>query len=68
MVGCQRKDKVMNQKFKRGVLALSLILLLSILFCGVKFIKHEKSQQDRIASLEGKVNLLQAESNKSTVD
>ena len=51
-----------------GVLALSLILLLSISFCGVKFIRHEKSQQDRIASLEGKVNLLQAESNKSAVD
>ena len=32
------------------------------------FIKHEKSQQDRIANLEGKVNLLQAESNKSTVN
>lgn len=59
----------MKQKFKRGgILALVLILILSILFCGVKFIKHEKSQQDRIASLEGKVNLLQAESNKSTVD
>lgn len=59
----------MKQKFKRGgVLALSLILLLSISFCWIKFIKHEKSQQDRIASLEGKVNLLQAESNKSTVD
>lgn len=59
----------MMQKVKRGGgLALCLILLLSISFCGVKFIKHEKSQQDRIASLEGKVNLLQAESNKSAVD
>lgn len=59
----------MNKKLKRGgVLALSLILLLSISFCGVKFIKHEKSQQDRISSLEVKVNLLQAENNKSTVD
>ena len=59
----------MKQKFKRGgVLTLVLILILSISFCGVKFIKHEKSQQDRIASLEDKVNLLQAERNKGTVD
>lgn len=59
----------MKQKFKRGgALALSLILLLFISFFGVMFIKHEKSQQDRIASLEGKVNLLQAESNKNTID
>lgn len=58
----------MKQKFKRGGLALSLILILSISFCGIKFIKHEKSQQDRISSLEGKVSLLQAESNKSTVN
>ena len=60
----------MMQKVKRGeVLALSLILIISISFCGLsKFIKHEKAQQDRIAILEGKVNLLQAESNKSTVD
>lgn len=59
----------MKQKFKRGGgLTLSLILLLSISFCGIKFIKHEKSQQDRISSLEGKVSLLQAESNKSTVN
>lgn len=59
----------MKQKFKRGgILALILILILFVSFCGIKFIKHEKSQQDRIASLECKVNLLQAESNKSTVN
>lgn len=59
----------MKQKFKReGVLALVVILILFVSFCGIKFIKHEKSQQDRIANLEGKVNLLQAESNKCAVD
>lgn len=47
-----------------GGLALSLILLLSISFCGVKFIKHEKTQQDRISSLEVKISVLQ---HKSTV-
>ena len=50
----------MKQKFKRGgVLTLVLILILSISFCGVKFIKHEKSQQDRIASLEDRVTSIE---------
>ena len=48
--------------------ALCLIIVLSILFCGVKFYKHEKVQQDRIASLEGKVSLLLAASNKSSIE
>ena len=38
------------------------------MFCGVKFYKHEKVQQDRIASLEGKVSLLLAASYKSSVE
>ena len=58
----------MKHKSQKGGLTLSLILILSILFCGIKFIKHEKSQQDRISSLEGKVSLLQAERSKSTID
>lgn len=52
----------MKQKFKWwGVLTLSLILLLSISFCGIKFIKHEKSQQDSISSLEDKIERLKME-------
>lgn len=72
----------MQKVKRREVLALSLILIISISFCGFEFIKHEKSQEDRIAgledriakiedritSLEGKVNLLQEESNKSSVN
>ena len=59
----------MMQKFKRGgSTALCLIIVLSVLYCGVKFYKHEKVQQDRIASLEGKVSLLLAASNKSSIE
>lgn len=48
--------------------ALSVILLLAAILCGLKVIKHEKSQQERIANLEGKISIIQAENDKDVVN
>lgn len=55
------------KKIKWIGVSLSIILALAITLCGIKLIKHEKSQQDRIASLEAQLNFIQAENNKSIV-
>lgn len=43
-------------------------MLLAAILCGLKVIKHEKSQQERIANLEAKISIIQAENDKDVVN
>lgn len=38
-----------------------LLLAVSVVMCGIEFVKHERRQSDRIACLEGDLSLLQEE-------
>ena len=57
----------MNTK-RKFFWGLAAILLLAAILCGLKVIKHEKSQQERIANLEDKISIIQAENDKNVVE
>ena len=38
-----------------------LLIAVAVAMCGIKFVKHERRQNDRIAQLEGNISLLQEE-------